>query len=144
MNEYKLINENVKTINSLTVDKHYTVIDINNGLSSFYNDDNELVALPNTWFEGMTDEKPKGGRHRPLEQQIEDKELYGDLTDGEITIRNTTIIKELIVSGKEIKCVVPISGGKDSQACLKLAVDKFDKDCVLGMFCFLFTFSIIF
>lgn len=64
MNEYKLINENVKTINSLTVDKHYTVIDINNGLTSFYNDDNELVALPNTWFEGITDEKPKGGRLR--------------------------------------------------------------------------------
>ena len=38
MNEYKLINENVKTINSLTVDKYYNVIDINNGLTSFYND----------------------------------------------------------------------------------------------------------
>ena len=135
MSEYKLINENVKTINSLTVDKYYNVIDINNGLTSFYNDNNELVSLPNTWFEWVTNEKPKGGRHRTLEQQINDKELYGDLTDGEITIRNATIIKNLIDSGKDIKCVIPVSGGKDSQACLKLAVDKFGKDSVLGMFC---------
>ena len=34
-----------------------------------------------------------------------------------------------------IKCVVPISGGKDSQACLKLALQKFDKSEVLGLFC---------
>ena len=26
-----------------------------------------------------------------------------------------------------IKCVVPISGGKDSQCCVKLALQKFDK-----------------
>jgi 3'-phosphoadenosine 5'-phosphosulfate sulfotransferase (PAPS reductase)/FAD synthetase len=36
---------------------------------------------------------------------------------------------------KMIKCVVPISGGKDSQACLKLALQKFDKSEVLGLFC---------
>ncbi len=34
-----------------------------------------------------------------------------------------------------IKCVVPISGGKDSQACLKLALQKFNKSEVLGLFC---------
>lgn len=34
-----------------------------------------------------------------------------------------------------IKCVVPISGGKDSQACLKLATQKFDKSEILGLFC---------
>ena len=34
-----------------------------------------------------------------------------------------------------IKCVVPISGGKDSQACLKLALNKFNKDEVIGLFC---------
>jgi len=34
-----------------------------------------------------------------------------------------------------IKCVVPISGGKDSQACLKLALQKFDKSEILGLFC---------
>lgn len=34
-----------------------------------------------------------------------------------------------------IKCVVPISGGKDSQACLKLATQKFNKDEILGLFC---------
>jgi len=34
-----------------------------------------------------------------------------------------------------IKCVVPISGGKDSQTCLKLALQKFDKREVLGLFC---------
>ena len=34
-----------------------------------------------------------------------------------------------------IKCVVPISGGKDSQACVKLALQKFDKSEILGVFC---------
>jgi 3'-phosphoadenosine 5'-phosphosulfate sulfotransferase (PAPS reductase)/FAD synthetase len=34
-----------------------------------------------------------------------------------------------------IKVVVPISGGKDSQACLKLALESYDKDEVLGLFC---------
>lgn len=34
-----------------------------------------------------------------------------------------------------IKCVVPISGGKDSQACLKMAVEKFGSDYVIGLFC---------
>jgi 3'-phosphoadenosine 5'-phosphosulfate sulfotransferase (PAPS reductase)/FAD synthetase len=34
-----------------------------------------------------------------------------------------------------IKIVVPISGGKDSQACLKLALQEYDKSEVLGLFC---------
>lgn len=34
-----------------------------------------------------------------------------------------------------IECVVPVSGGKDSQACLKLAVEEFGADRVLGLFC---------
>ena len=34
-----------------------------------------------------------------------------------------------------IKVVVPISGGKDSQACLKLALQDYDKSEVLGLFC---------
>ncbi len=34
-----------------------------------------------------------------------------------------------------IKVVVPISGGKDSQACLKLALQDYDKKEVLGLFC---------
>ncbi len=33
------------------------------------------------------------------------------------------------------KCLVPVSGGKDSQACLQLALSKFDKSEVLGLFC---------
>jgi len=33
------------------------------------------------------------------------------------------------------KVVVPISGGKDSQSCLKLALRQFDKSEVLGLFC---------
>jgi 3'-phosphoadenosine 5'-phosphosulfate sulfotransferase (PAPS reductase)/FAD synthetase len=33
------------------------------------------------------------------------------------------------------KVVVPISGGKDSQSCLKLALQKFDKSEILGLFC---------
>lgn len=34
-----------------------------------------------------------------------------------------------------IKIVVPISGGKDSQACLKLALKEYDKSEILGLFC---------
>ena len=34
-----------------------------------------------------------------------------------------------------IKCVVPVSGGKDSQACLKLAIGNFGKENVRGLFC---------
>lgn len=34
-----------------------------------------------------------------------------------------------------IKIVVPISGGKDSQACLKLALESYDKSEVMGLFC---------
>lgn len=33
------------------------------------------------------------------------------------------------------KVVVPVSGGKDSQACLKLALREFDKSEILGLFC---------
>ena len=135
MKEYKLVNVNVATINNLTLNKYYEVLDSNNGLAMFKDDNGESVALPNTWFDGLTKEKLKGGRHRPIEQQINDKELYGDLTDGEITIRNATIIKNILGSGRDIKCVIPVSGGKDSQACLKLAVAKYGKDSVLGMFC---------
>jgi len=34
-----------------------------------------------------------------------------------------------------IKCIVPISGGKDSQSCLKLAITEFDKSEIIGLFC---------
>lgn len=34
-----------------------------------------------------------------------------------------------------IKCVVPISGGKDSQLCAELAIQKFNKDEILFLFC---------
>lgn len=34
-----------------------------------------------------------------------------------------------------IKVVVPISGGKDSQVCLKLALREYDRSEVLGLFC---------
>ena len=34
-----------------------------------------------------------------------------------------------------IKVVVPVSGGKDSQACLQLALETHDKGSVLGLFC---------
>ncbi|MEB4589997.1 phosphoadenosine phosphosulfate reductase family protein [Candidatus Thiothrix sp. Deng01] len=35
----------------------------------------------------------------------------------------------------KIDIVVPVSGGKDSQACLKLAIEKHGSDKVLGLFC---------
>lgn len=34
-----------------------------------------------------------------------------------------------------IKCVVPLSGGKDSQACLKLALQRFDSNEIIALFC---------
>ena len=34
-----------------------------------------------------------------------------------------------------LKIVVPVSGGKDSEACLKLAIEKYSPDEVRGMFC---------
>lgn len=36
---------------------------------------------------------------------------------------------------KKVKCIVPVSGGKDSQACLKLAIEEFGADNVMGLFC---------
>lgn len=71
---------------------------------------------------------------KPLEQQISDKEMYGEPTHQEIYERNEKIIKELIAD-TPVKCVIPVSGGKDSQVCLKLAVKKFGVDKVVGMFC---------
>ena len=46
-------------------------------------------------------------------------------------IKNLEVFKDL----GNIKCVVPVSGGKDSQTCLKMALEKFNKDEVLGLFC---------
>jgi 3'-phosphoadenosine 5'-phosphosulfate sulfotransferase (PAPS reductase)/FAD synthetase len=34
-----------------------------------------------------------------------------------------------------IKCIVPVSGGKDSQACLELAIKEFGVEHVRGLFC---------
>lgn len=36
---------------------------------------------------------------------------------------------------KSVKCIVPVSGGKDSQACLKMAVNEFGNEGVIGLFC---------
>lgn len=36
---------------------------------------------------------------------------------------------------KKVKCVVPVSGGKDSQACLQLAIAHFGAENVIGLFC---------
>lgn len=36
---------------------------------------------------------------------------------------------------KKVKCIVPVSGGKDSQACMKMAVEEFGPENVLGLFC---------
>lgn len=46
--------------------------------------------------------------------------------------RNIEIIGMIIGT---YKCVVPISGGKDSQACLMLALQRFNPGEILGLFC---------
>lgn len=51
--------------------------------------------------------------------------------DAEGHIKNPEIIDNLQL----IKCCVPISGGKDSQACLKLALESFSKEEIIGVFC---------
>ncbi|MDP5205776.1 phosphoadenosine phosphosulfate reductase family protein [Alishewanella sp. SMS9] len=33
-----------------------------------------------------------------------------------------------------IRCVVPVSGGKDSQACLQLAIEQYGKKSIVGLF----------
>lgn len=58
------------------------------------------------------------------------KERLLDL-DKEGHIQNPEILDKL----SNIKCCVPISGGKDSQACLKKALEVFKEDEILGVFC---------
>jgi 3'-phosphoadenosine 5'-phosphosulfate sulfotransferase (PAPS reductase)/FAD synthetase len=41
----------------------------------------------------------------------------------------------LLGGAMRVDVLVPVSGGKDSQACLKLAVEKHGADSVLGLFC---------
>lgn len=36
---------------------------------------------------------------------------------------------------RKYECIVPLSGGKDSQACLKMAVKEFGPSNVLALFC---------
>lgn len=36
---------------------------------------------------------------------------------------------------KQYECIVPVSGGKDSQACLKMAVEEFGNNNILALFC---------
>lgn len=71
---------------------------------------------------------------KSLEQQAIDKELYGEPTHAEIYQRNAAIIAELI-KDRPVQCVVPVSGGKDSQSCMQLAVAHFGAENVVGMFC---------
>lgn len=55
----------------------------------------------------------------------------------------TTISEQLLEKGISLtgelkgpyKCVVPLSGGKDSQVCLMLALQQFDKGEILALFC---------
>lgn len=72
---------------------------------------------------------------KDLTKQLKDKELYNEPTHQEIIDRNNSIIDELLVDGKVIKCVIPVSGGKDSQCCMKLAIKEFGAENIIGMFC---------
>jgi len=72
---------------------------------------------------------------KSLEQQEFDKKEYGEPTHQEVFDRNEEIINKLLSSRLKIECVVPVSGGKDSQTCMALAVKKFGSDKVIGMFC---------
>ena len=49
MNEHKLVNEDVKTIKGVTFNKSYNILNSDNGLALFVDDNGESVALPNTW-----------------------------------------------------------------------------------------------
>ena len=72
------------------------------------------------------------------EKQSEDSSLgFGSIKDRLKELDVGGLIKNLdeIAFTSHIKCVVPISGGKDSQSCLKLALERFNKDEVLGVFC---------
>lgn len=40
-----------------------------------------------------------------------------------------------LISSSKVDVLVPVSGGKDSQACLKMAIDQFGQSHVRGLFC---------
>lgn len=79
-------------------------------------------------------------KHKRNKLKQEDKQLELDLKTVkekliELDVEGLIKNMEVLYFNKTIKCVVPISGGKDSQSCLKLALEKFHKDEVLGVFC---------
>jgi len=55
------------------------------------------------------------------------KQIIEFLKERGITITGTL--------NNKYECVVPLSGGKDSQACLMLALKEFDNDKILALFC---------
>ena len=60
-------------------------------------------------------------------------EEKAQIADGVASVLNAELDRAATMN--IIKCVVPISGGKDSQCCVKLALQKFDKSEILGVFC---------
>lgn len=71
-----------------------------------------------------------------VEQQQEFKDKFGIPMFEELFERNERIIDNILSSrNNKIKCVVPISGGKDSQVCLIKALEIYNKDEILGLFC---------
>lgn len=54
---------------------------------------------------------------------------------GEKTLRGYEEYKEFCKTMNPVKCIVPVSGGKDSQACLKMALEEFESSEVVGLFC---------
>lgn len=57
----------------------------------------------------------------------------------ETAVRNLTFSfharTALLLRDKPVLALVPVSGGKDSQTCLRLAIERFGRDNVMGLFC---------
>jgi len=58
-----------------------------------------------------------------------------DAIEGKLLERGVTLSSNIIGGYKTYKCVVPLSGGKDSQACLVLALRRFLPSEILALFC---------
>lgn len=58
-----------------------------------------------------------------------------DAIEGKLLERGVTLSSTINGGYKTYKCVVPLSGGKDSQACLVLALQRFQPSEILALFC---------
>lgn len=71
-----------------------------------------------------------------LETQTKNLKIHKIPMFEDIFDRNELLIDNILLSrNSKIKCVVPISGGKDSQVCLIKALEVYKPEEIIGLFC---------